>query len=262
VADPLLQVEGVRKEFGGVAALGGVSFALDAGEILAIIGPNGAGKTTLFNLVSRVFAPSGGEIRFLGRGLTRLPQHAIARLGIARTFQNLQVFGTMTVLENVMVGAHTRGHAGMWAAALRMPAARREDRALRQKAEEALTVAGLVERAGEAAAGLSVGQQRLLEVARALAMEPRLLLLDEPAAGLTTRETATLAALVRRVRDDLGITVALIEHDMSMVMGISDRVVVLDHGAKIADAAPSEVQRNPAVIAAYLGEESAEPLPD
>ena len=258
VPEPLLEVLKVSKVFDGVSALDSVSFEVRPGEILAIIGPNGAGKTTLFNLVSRVFPLSAGDLRLQGISICHMPAHRIATLGIARTFQNLQVFGHMTVLENVMVGCHIQGRAEMLAAAVRARSAKAEEARLTARSSDILHTVGLEDRADELAANLPVGQQRLLEIGRAIAMDPKLLLLDEPAAGLTTRETTTLCHLVQRVRDELGLTVALIEHDMSMVMGISDRVVVLDHGQKIADASPNEVQNDAKVIAAYLGEDAQE----
>jgi len=253
MADTLLEVRGISKIFDGLTALDGVSFDVRTGEIRAVIGPNGAGKTTLFNIICRVFSATSGDVTFNGKVISRAPAHNIAKFGIARTFQNLQIFGTMTVFENVMVGCHVNGHTEMFNAALRAPSARREEHALQDRATAILERIGLTERSQELAAGLPVGQQRLLELGRALAMQPKLILLDEPAAGLTTRETTALSNLVRRIRDEDGITIVLIEHDMSMVMGISDRVVVLDHGQAIADATPGEIQKDERVIAAYLG---------
>jgi branched-chain amino acid transport system ATP-binding protein len=254
VAEPLLEVRDARKRFGGVVAVSGVSFRVLAGEIRAIIGPNGAGKTTLFNLISGLLPLDAGEIRFRGRRLDGLPPPARARLGLGRTFQNLQVFGTMTVLENVMVGRHARSRSGFVDAALTTPRARREERAIREAAHAALAFVGLDRRRDDSAANLAFGQQRLLEIARALAMEPLLLLLDEPAAGLNATEVARFAALIRAIRDR-GTTVLLVEHHMDLVMGVSEAVVVLNYGEVLAEGPPGAVRNDPAVIDAYLGVE-------
>ena len=252
--DPILQARGLRKEFGGLVALSDVDLDVERSRITALIGPNGAGKTTFFNLVAGTLRPTAGTIRLDDWVLDGLPAHRRAAIGVARTFQNVLLFGNMTVLENVMVGRHTRSRTGLLGAALRLPAARREEEDTRLKAMVALNLVGLGAKANERAGALSFGQQRLVAIARALATEPALLLLDEPGAGLNAIEKAALAELLGRVRD-LGITVLLVEHDMDLVMRVAEWVVVLDYGVKIAEGTAAAVQRDKRVIAAYLGEE-------
>lgn len=254
MVESALELQEVSKRFGGLLAVDRLSFAVGRGQIKALIGPNGAGKTTVFNLITGLVDLDGGEIRVNGRPATRLPSHRVAALGVARTFQNVELFGNMSVLENVMVGAHLRARAGLIGTSLRLPWMRREEAEMAGWARECLGVVGLGDVPPERAAhSLSFGQQRLLEVARALAAKPQLLLLDEPAAGLSTAETARLGELVQRIRD-LGITVLLVDHDMDLVMQISDEVVVLDQGRKLAEGSPRQVQADPRVVAAYLGE--------
>ena len=253
----LLEVRAVGKRFGGVQAVKDVSFEVREGAIKAVIGPNGAGKTTLFNVVSGLLAPDGGEIALAGHPIHGLPPHQVAAHGVSRTFQNIKLFPGMTALENVMVGRHVRSSAGFAAGLLRTPATRREEVVVRARSLEAMEFLGVAGLAGSDATSLSYGQQRAVELARALAAEPRLLLLDEPAAGLNMRETADLAKLIRRIRDR-GVTVLLVEHDMSLVMGISDEIAVLCYGEKIADADPLSIQRDPHVVRVYLGDDDAE----
>jgi branched-chain amino acid transport system ATP-binding protein len=248
----LLEIVDLCKSFGGVQAVRHVSFAVDRGLIHSVIGPNGAGKTTLFNLITGIYAPTSGEIRLDGEPIHGCAPDALARRGLARTFQNLQVCLNMSALENVMVGAHLRLDRNLITAALRFPALVKRDRALREEAAELMRFVGLDAYVGARADAMPYGALKRLEIARALALKPRLLFLDEPAAGLNPKETQDVAALVRKVADS-GITVVLVEHDMKMVMNLSDRILVLDYGKKLAEGTAAEVRRNPDVIAAYLG---------
>ena len=252
-----LSAQGISKTFGGVVAVADVTFEIPADEIRAIIGPNGAGKTTIFNLITGIFPLDRGEIRFKDHGLDGLSTWQRAQLGIARTFQNLQIFTNMTVLENAMVGRHRQSRAGLLAAAFRTPGSRREEARIREQALACLELVGLAERAQDPAGSLPFGQQRLLEIARCLATEPTLLLLDEPAAGLNLAESEALGQLILGLRGR-GITILLVEHLMDLVMGISDSVLVLNYGQVLAHGSPEAVQNNPAVIEAYLGAEVAD----
>ncbi len=249
----MLRLADVTMTFGGLTALQDFSMTARRGEITGIIGPNGAGKTTLFNIVSGIYTQTTGKVFLEERDISGMPPERLASLGMVRTFQNIELFGQLTVLENVMVGRHTRSNSGIFACAFKLPNHLREERQIREQALKWLEFAGIADLCQVTAANLPFGKGRLLEIARALALEPRLLLMDEPAAGLNSRETLELALLIKRIRD-IGVTVVLVEHDMELVMDVCDAIVVLNLGCKLATGTPRQIQENPAVIAAYLGE--------
>jgi branched-chain amino acid transport system ATP-binding protein len=250
----MLEVSGISQVFGGVTALDRVSFPIKKGDITGVIGPNGAGKTTLFNIITGIYTQTAGRVMLGGTDVSGLPPERLARLGMVRTFQNIELFGGMTVHENVMVGMHTKSSSGLLACALKMPWTISEERRIRDNSVKWMEFTGIDDLAQVTAGNLPFGKGRLLEIARALAVEPQVILMDEPAAGLNNQETLALAQLIQRIRDT-GITVVLVEHDMELVMDICDRIVVLNLGKKLAEGTPREIQDNQEVIAAYLGED-------
>ena len=251
----MLNIKGIWKSFGGLMALRHINFDVKEGNIKALIGPNGAGKTTLLNIISGIYQPDKGEVFFLGKNISNLPSTKIARKGISRTFQHVELFGNMTVLENIMVGRYVKSRAGFFSSGFKLPYVMKEEKEIQRKSEEILEYINLGQRKDELASNLPIGEQRILEVGRALATEPRLLLLDEPAAGLNIRETRNLGEIIKKIREEIKITIVLVEHDMDLVMRISDWITVLNFGEIIAEGTPLEVQKNKEVIVAYLGDE-------
>jgi branched-chain amino acid transport system ATP-binding protein len=249
----MLRLQGVTKVFGGLTALSDVSLSMEKGAITGVIGPNGAGKTTLFNIVTGIYSLTSGDVWLEGKNISGFAPETLATLGLVRTFQNVELFGQMSVLENVMVGLHTKSRSGIVSCAFKLPGQVREEKRIRESGMRWLDFVGMADSADLTAASLPFGQCRLLEIARALAVEPRIILMDEPAAGLNSRETIGLAALIKRIRLS-GVTVILVEHDMDLVMDVCDKVVVLNLGCLLAEGTPREIQENPSVISAYLGE--------
>ena len=250
----MLRLESITKIFGGLTALEDVSLGVRKGSITGVIGPNGAGKTTLFNIVTGLYTQTSGEVHLAGKNISRLATESLAALGLVRTFQNVELFGQMTVLENVMVGLHTKSSSGIISCAFKLPGQIKEEKYIRDKAMHWLEFTGMTADAGNTANNLPFGKCRILEIARTLAVEPQLILMDEPAAGLNSRETAQLAQLIRKIRES-GITIVLVEHDMELVMDICDSIIVLNLGKKLAEGTPREIQENAEVISAYLGDE-------
>lgn len=251
--EEILKVRSLTKMFGGVKAQDCISFSIEKGIVCGLIGPNGAGKTTLFNMITGIYPPDEGEILFMGRSTRKMAVHQLVKAGIARTFQHVELFGSMTLLDNVLVGMHVRTRGGFWGAVTRVPWVVQEEKRARESAEILLEFTGLTEYAYRPAGELPVGRQKMAEIARALASEPVLLLLDEPAAGLNAVETETLGELIQKVKEK-GVTMMLVEHDMSLAMGISDKIIVLDRGGKLAEGTPRQIQNNQEVMDAYLGQ--------